>query len=218
MVMEDREKPPERWVRMRFRQGKVWAAADADGRPVERDGLTPIKYRLDQGRIYRVRRSGLAPLDAPSPAPAPAPAGPAPRRRAAGQAACIHVYTDGASRGNPGPAGIGVVLQHGGERREISAPIGETTNNIAELMAIAAGLAAVADKRLPVKLYTDSSYAHGVLCLDWKPKKNLELIAAVRAAMAEFRDLEIIKVPGHRGVAANERADQLATAAARGGK
>jgi ribonuclease HI len=36
--------------------------------------------------------------------------------------------------------------------------------------------------------------------------------------MAEFRDLEIIKVPGHRGVAANERADQLATAAARGGK
>lgn len=210
----------ERWVRMRFRQGKVWAAADASGRPVEENGLTPIKYRLDQERVYRVRRSGLTPLEAPEEAPPPQAAAdrgaPAERPADGEPGRCIHVYTDGASRGNPGPAGIGVVLIYGDKRREIARPIGVATNNVAELTAILAGLEAISDKRIPVRLYTDSGYAYGVLCRRWKAQKNRELIAAVRAAMAGFRDLRLIQVPGHEGVAENERADRLAVAAARG--
>jgi ribonuclease HI len=50
------------------------------------------------------------------------------------------VYTDGACTGNPGPAGIGIVILDGKERREISEYLGPGTNNIAELMAIVRAL------------------------------------------------------------------------------
>jgi ribonuclease HI len=70
-----------------------------------------------------------------------------------------------------------------------------------------------------VRVYTDSAYAYGVLRLNWKPKKNLDLIAAVRRQMAAFADLRFIKVKGHHGVPENERADHLATSAiGRGGR
>jgi ribonuclease HI len=129
----------------------------------------------------------------------------------------VHIHTDGASSGNPGPAGIGVVLQCGSQRKEISEYIGEATNNIAELLAIQKALAAVRNRRLPVRVYTDSSYALGVLTKNWKPKKNTEIINAIRRQMAAFSDLRLVKVAGHCGVAENERADQLATSAIRNG-
>lgn len=47
----------------------------------------------------------------------------------------VIVYTDGGSRGNPGPAAIGAVINYKGEEREYSKQIGETTNNIAEYEA-----------------------------------------------------------------------------------
>ena len=208
-----------RWVRMRFRGNKVWAAADAAGRPAAENGLVLIKYQLDQPHEYRVRAGHLQPLDeapraatgppAASRAAAPAPAAEEPDGRS------IHAYTDGASSGNPGPAGIGVVLRCGGRCREISEYIGVATNNVAELTAIQRALAAVRNKHLPVRLYTDSGYALGMLSLNWKPKANHELIAAIRRSMAEFRDLKLVKVRGHHGVADNERADELATSAVR---
>jgi ribonuclease HI len=219
--------PEGQWVRMRFRRNKVWAASDAAGRPIRQDGRTLIKYQLDQPHEYRVKTQDLEPLgEAQAPPEAPeAPEAPrrAPRKKtalppgpviaAAGDARCIHVYTDGASSGNPGPSGIGVVLRYGEQRREISEYIGEATNNIAELLAIQKGLAAVKKRSFPVRVYTDSKYALGVLSLNWKPKKNIELIAAIRKTMATFKDLRFIKVQGHCGVAENERADHLATSA-----
>ena len=49
----------------------------------------------------------------------------------------LEIFTDGACSGNPGPAGIGVVIKHGGAViREISKPIGQGTNNIAEYTAL----------------------------------------------------------------------------------
>jgi ribonuclease HI len=214
------------WVRMRFRRNKVWAAADAAGRPIGQDGRTLIKYQLDQPHEYRVKTLDLEPLgEAPAPPEAPQAPGRTPRKKTAlplpgpvitagGEDRCIHIYTDGASSGNPGPSGIGVVLRYGEQRREISEYIGEATNNIAELLAIQKGLAAVKKRNFPVRVYTDSKYALGVLSLNWKPKKNIELIAAVRNTMATFKDLRFINVKGHGGVADNERADHLATAAA----
>jgi ribonuclease HI len=123
----------------------------------------------------------------------------------------IHIFTDGASSGNPGPSGIGVLLQYGNQKKEISEYIGLATNNIAELKAIETALSKVKNTQIPVRLYTDSNYAHGVLTRNWKPKKNRELVESIKKRMAEFPDVKIIKVRGHSGCAENERADLLAT-------
>lgn len=206
------------WVRMRFKKNKVWVEADADGRPLQKGGRVRIKYQLDQPHEYRVKRNDVIGLDekpAETPPPAPPAAGSAKPPDDPGGAPIVHIYTDGASSGNPGPAGIGVVLQCGAQRKEISEYIGRATNNIAELLAIQKGLAAVKNRGLPVRVYTDSSYAFGVLTLNWKPKKNADLIGAIRRSMAAFADLKLVKVRGHRGVVGNERADELATSAIR---
>lgn len=208
------------WVRMRFKNSKVWVAADAEGRPLETGGRALIKYQLDQPQDYRVRTENLRRLDEVA-AVSGAPAAKVPRRPAPAdldrpQEGVVQIYTDGASSGNPGPSGIGVVLVYGSQRKEIGEYIGEATNNIAELLAIRKGLAAVKKKNLPVRVYTDSSYAHGVLTRNWKAKKNQELIAAIRNDMAAFKDLRLVKVEGHKGVVENERADRLAVAAIKG--
>ncbi len=58
----------------------------------------------------------------------------------------VIIYTDGASQGNPGPGGYGVVLLHGNLRKELSGGYGRTTNNRMELMAVIAGLRAFKTK------------------------------------------------------------------------
>ena len=125
----------------------------------------------------------------------------------------ICVFTDGAAAGNPGPAGIGVLLRYGKHKKEISEYIGTATNNIAELKAILAGLTAVKDPAKPVRLFTDSQYAFGLLVNNWKAHKNREIVDAIRKAMTRFKDLKIIKVKGHSGNEGNEMADRLATSA-----
>jgi ribonuclease HI len=207
------------WIRLRLRKNKVWVEATADGLPLQKGGRVRIKYQLNQDQDYRVRADNLRPLEEP-PTALPEPPGkpastPTPAAHGRTASGVVHVYTDGASSGNPGPSGIGVVLTYGSRRKEISEYIGEATNNIAELMAIQKGLSAVKNKRLPVRVYTDSTYAHGVLALNWKPKKNQDLIAAIRRSMAGFARLKLVKVPGHQGIAENERADELATSAVR---
>ena len=129
----------------------------------------------------------------------------------------IVAYTDGACSGNPGPAGIGVVLVCGDHRREISEFIGAGTSNIAELMAIVHALEAIKDRAREVVLHTDSSYAIGVLSKGWKAKANVELIAKTRVLVGGFANLKFQWVPGHAGVAENERCDELARAAVKRG-
>lgn len=125
----------------------------------------------------------------------------------------ILIYTDGACSGNPGPAGLGVVVASGQPRQELSEYLGKATNNIAELTAILRGLELVEDPRRPVLIHTDSSYSIGVLTKDWKPKANLELIAQIKARMRQFPRLKLVKVAGHAGVPENERCDVLARGA-----
>jgi len=125
----------------------------------------------------------------------------------------VWVFTDGASSGNPGPSGIGVVLRFGEHSKEISEYIGVATNNVAELKAIQAGLSALKNKNLPVRIFTDSSYAHGVLVLGWKAKANNQIVESIKKMMKKFKNLQIIKVRGHTGDKGNERADFLATSA-----
>lgn len=127
----------------------------------------------------------------------------------------VIIYTDGASSGNPGPSGIGAVLRYGDRKKEISEFIGNTTNNVAELKAVRAALCALKRRDLPVRLHTDSSYVHGLLTMGWKARKNTELVEEIREIMKQFKDIRIIKVPGHKGVADNEQADLLAVSAIR---
>ena len=125
----------------------------------------------------------------------------------------IIIYTDGASSGNPGPAGIGAVLVFNEQKKEISEFIGTATNNIAELKAIEKALEKLKRRDLPVRLFTDSTYCEGLLSKGWKPKKNLNLINRIKNLIHEFKDFKIIKVKGHAGIELNERADILATSA-----
>jgi ribonuclease HI len=125
----------------------------------------------------------------------------------------IHVWTDGACTGNPGPAGLGVVVLDGGPRREHKEYLGHGTNNIAELTAVLRGLDMLNTTDRPVLVYTDSSYAIGVLSLGWKAKANVELVAEIRERLGAFDDVRFVKVPGHAGVVENERCDVLARTA-----
>lgn len=214
------------WKRMRFKKNKVWVAVDKKGRARLENGKALIKYQLDQPHEYRVNQSGLQPLDSEEPlqatgvsAETPKASAPTIHRLPAAvtqtidceKAVCI--YTDGACSGNPGPAGIGVVLIYKGHRKEISRYIGNATNNVAELEAIRTGLQAVKNRRHPVVVFTDSQYAFGLLTQGWKATLNTELVRDIRRLALKFANLQIVKIKGHTGHSENERADRLAVQA-----
>src|SRR5690606_13080250 len=131
--------------------------------------------------------------------------------------ATIIIHTDGACSGNPGPAGIGVLIERGEEAIEHSEFIGEGTNNVAELTAILRALEMLRpeDKDAHVLLYTDSGWSLGVLVGGWKAKVNLELIGQIKEKLAAHPGVELLKVRGHAGQPGNEEADALATMAVR---
>jgi ribonuclease HI len=213
---------------MRFKSNKVWMALTPEGRALIQNGKALIKYQLDQTHEYWVHPENIHSLDS-DPANSTASPKPLPKSKkpkAAPEVSSetthaihkeIHIFTDGASSGNPGPAGIGVVLRYGSHEKEITRFIGIATNNVAELEAIRVSLNELKDTQLPVRLFTDSAYAHGVLTLGWKAKKNRSLIEAIKTRMAGFKDLKLIKVKGHAGEEGNERADHLATSAIKKG-
>ena len=68
----------------------------------------------------------------------------------------IIMYTDGSSRGNPGPGGYGTILISGSHKKELSQGYKKTTNNRMELMAVIAGLEALKKKNLSITIYSDS--------------------------------------------------------------
>jgi ribonuclease HI len=136
----------------------------------------------------------------------------------------IDIYTDGACRGNPGPGGWAAVLSSGRREKEISGAQPHTTNNRMELQAVISALQAL-KRPAQVRLYTDSQYVRrGILewlpqwkgrgwkTADGKPVKNQELWRQLEMAVGEHR-IEWHWVPGHAGIAGNERCDALANAA-----
>lgn len=193
------------------------------------DGRVEVRYKPTDTRAYRAGKRNLEPIADAAVLPddaCSAEAVPADKKARAAQVArarthaegTIIVYADGACSGNPGPAGIGVVLQDGARRRELSMFLGEATNNIAELSAILEAANAIEDAERPVRMHTDSKYSIGVLTQHWKAKANVELVQRVKAALARLSDLEILYVPGHAGVVLNERADALAVQAVKSAK
>ena len=226
-MTSDKRPDTSDWTRMWFKTNKVWMAVDAQGQPVIKEGKVLIKYQLKQDYEYWIKKNNVSPIDSP-----PSKTQLQKKRKTRNKKSAndkttgasepwdestykdkICVFTDGASSGNPGPSGIGVVLRYGEHEKEISQFIGNATNNIAELKAIEIGLSALKNKDIPVRLFTDSQYACGLLVLNWKPKKNLQLVESIKKTMATFKDVKIIKVKGHSGHPENEKADFLATSA-----
>jgi ribonuclease HI len=126
----------------------------------------------------------------------------------------IVCFTDGACKGNPGPAGAGAVVRlPDGRVLERAVALGRGTNNVGELTAIGVAMDLLDEADVPadaeVHVLTDSKYSNGVLVLGWKAKANRELIAGVKAKLA-VRKPQVHWIAGHVGIVDNERADALA--------
>ncbi len=133
----------------------------------------------------------------------------------------VTIYTDGASQGNPGPGGYGVVLLYGNLRKELSAGYRRTTNNRMELMAVIAGLQALKTK-CKVTIYSDSKYVVDSITLGWlqgwqakgwKKVKNPDLWKTLAALLMQH-EVKFKWVRGHAGNRENERCDFLSVQAA----
>jgi ribonuclease HI len=137
----------------------------------------------------------------------------------------VIMYTDGASRGNPGPGGYGVILMYGKHEKELSKGYRLTTNNRMELMGVIAGLEALKKNGLQVIIYTDSQYIVKALNEGWlnkwmatnfaKGKKNKDLWVKFYNLSLEYK-LQFNWVKGHAENEYNNRCDYLATKAADG--
>jgi ribonuclease HI len=167
---------------MNFKGQPVWVRVGDDQRPVlDSDGRAEMKYRQEDPKSYRPSpgnlvppaEQGSPPASPAQPRPPRAPratsaSSPKPRARSASTTDdhapdTIHVWTDGACSGNPGPMGIGIVVVADRERAERGEYLGVGTNNIAELTAISRGLDLAAelapDRTRPIRVYSDSNYA-----------------------------------------------------------
>lgn len=203
------------WIRRKLRQEIVYVRVKPDGTPAaDAAGRVDIRYKPSAAaKVYRAAQRNLEPTGNPEDEqPVELEGVDTAAEAPASLENALIVYTDGACTGNPGPAGLGVVILDGAERREISEYLGQGTNNIAELTAIERALEAVSDKARdrPVVVHSDSSYAIGLLTKGWKAKANTELVERIRKLARTFAVLRFVKVRGHAGVPENERCDALA--------
>jgi ribonuclease HI len=205
---------------MSFKGQSVWVRVGDGGRPVlDPEGRAEMKYRESDTRTYRPSAQNLT-TDGAAATADPTPPARRPRESREEKTAppsageTVHVWTDGACSGNPGPMGIGVVVVAGDKRREHGEYLGRGTNNIAELTAIRRGLEIAGElvraQDRPIRVYSDSSYAIGLLSQGWKAKANQELVAELREFLRGYRSVRMVKVEGHAGVPENERCDLLA--------
>jgi ribonuclease HI len=121
-------------------------------------------------------------------------------------------WMDGASRGNPGDAGFGVVFETDGEAEELYGFLGRTTNNVAEYVAVLATLALAARRGVErLTLYTDSQLVVRQLSGNYRVKAPhlVPLFLKVLKLRRSFAGFEIHHVTRSR----NRRADALANRA-----
>ncbi|MGG7036820.1 MAG: ribonuclease HI [Flavobacterium sp.] len=136
----------------------------------------------------------------------------------------VHIYTDGAAKGNPGNGGYGVVMELVGSnyRKEFYEGFRYTTNNRMELLAVIVGLEKLKNPNMKVLVVSDSKYVVDAVEKKWvfgwekigfKGKKNPDLwmrfLKIYRKHQVDFKWIK-----GHNNHPQNERCDELAVMAA----
>ncbi|MEM6687728.1 MAG: ribonuclease HI [Bacteroidota bacterium] len=137
----------------------------------------------------------------------------------------VHIYTDGSSRGNPGPGGYGIVMEWVGKpyHKEFSQGYRKTTNNRMELLAVIVALEKLKFMHTDVKVFTDSKYVVDSVEKKWvfgwekkgfSGKKNSDLwmrfLKIYRKHIVRFQWIK-----GHNNHPQNERCDFLAVDASK---
>jgi ribonuclease HI len=137
----------------------------------------------------------------------------------------VHIYTDGSSRGNPGPGGYGIVMEWVGKpyKKEFSQGYRKTTNNRMELLAVIVALEKLKFMHTDVKVFTDSKYVVDSVEKKWvfgwekkgfSGKKNTDLwIRFLKIYRKHIVRFQWIK--GHNNHPQNERCDFLAVEASK---
>ncbi|MFL2636791.1 MAG: ribonuclease HI [Flavobacteriaceae bacterium] len=132
----------------------------------------------------------------------------------------VIIYTDGSSRGNPGPGGYGIIMEdcNSGFVKEYSKGFRHTTNNRMELLAVIDALKMLKKNNLKILIYTDSKYVVDSVEKKWvfkwkttnfKNKKNVDLWLD----FLKLFDKNTIKfnwIKGHNNHPQNEKCDKLA--------
>lgn len=134
----------------------------------------------------------------------------------------ITIYTDGSSRGNPGPGGWGAILISGERQKEISGGYKFTTNNRMELMSVICALEALKNNGHEITIYSDSQYVVNSVEKGWvfnwikkgkKDAKNMDLWLKF-VSLYKKNNIKFVWVKGHANNDNNNRCDILATTAA----
>ena len=137
----------------------------------------------------------------------------------------VHIYTDGAAKGNPGPAGYGVVMEMVGSpyKKEFYEGFRKSTNNRMELLAVIVGLEKLKNLKTKVLVVSDSKYVVDAVEKRWvfqwekknfTGKKNPDLWMRFLKAYRNHKvDFQWVK--GHNNHPQNERCDELAVMASK---
>ncbi|MEE9362367.1 MAG: ribonuclease HI [Cellulophaga sp.] len=137
----------------------------------------------------------------------------------------VHIFTDGAARGNPGPGGYGIVMQWVGKpyKKEFSGGFKYTTNNRMELLGVIEALKKLKKEGINVLVFSDSKYVVDAVEKKWvfrwektgfKNKKNPDLW---KLFLIEYRKHNVFFkwIKGHNNHPQNERCDVLAVNASK---
>ena len=139
----------------------------------------------------------------------------------------VHIYTDGACSGNPGPGGWGAILCYKDQKKEMSGGERQTTNNRMELTGVIMALRALKEP-CEVTVTSDSKYVVDAMKLGWvekwrangwmrtkkEPAKNPELWEEL-LTLCEKHRVTFTWVKGHAENPYNNRCDELAVAESR---
>ena len=136
----------------------------------------------------------------------------------------VHLYTDGACSGNPGPGGWAAILNYKGKEKELSGSMPNTTNNRMELFAVISGIGALKEP-CGVEVYSDSAYvvnaftqnwidnwqSNGWMTADKKPVENSDLWKLlIQIIKIKKHGVTFHKIKGHADHPENIRCDKLA--------
>ena len=132
----------------------------------------------------------------------------------------VIIYTDGSSRGNPGPGGYGIIMEDckSGFVKEYSKGFRYTTNNRMELLAVIDALKMLKKNKLKVLIYTDSKYVVDSVEKKWvfkwkttnfKNKKNVDLWLDF-LKLFDKNSIKFNWIKGHNNHPQNEKCDKLA--------